>query len=132
MRIGVESGTAVVGPVGDGDQMRYGAVGEVVGLAAALQSAAKPGTVLVGPATRTAAEEIFEWGPSQDIPVPSGRQPAQRELSRRGAARIGRRGRPSSPGGPGHARRARCRASRTDRCGAGGRGWHRRGGRRGR
>jgi hypothetical protein len=26
--------------------------------------------VLVGPATRTAGEEIFEWGPSQDIPVP--------------------------------------------------------------
>ena len=30
-RIGVESGTAVVGPVGEGDQVRYGAVGEVVG-----------------------------------------------------------------------------------------------------
>ena len=122
----------MVGPVGDGDQMRYGAVGEVVGLAAALQSAAKPGTVLVGPATRTAAEEIFEWGPSQDIPVPSGASPLSGELSRRGAARIGRRGRPASPGGPGHARRARCRASRTDRCGAGGRGRHRRGRRRGR
>ncbi|HTW10910.1 MAG TPA: AAA family ATPase, partial [Acidimicrobiales bacterium] len=74
-RIGVESGTAVVGPVGDGDHMRYGAVGEVVGLAAALQAAAKPGTVLVGPATRAAAEEIFEWGPSQDIPVSSGAGP---------------------------------------------------------
>ncbi len=44
--------------------MRYGAVGEVVGVAAALQSAAKPGTVLVGPATRAATEEIFEWGPA--------------------------------------------------------------------
>jgi class 3 adenylate cyclase/tetratricopeptide (TPR) repeat protein/two-component SAPR family response regulator len=75
VRIGVESGTAVVGPVGDGDQMRYAAVGEVVGLAAALQSAAKPGTVLVGPATRAAAEEIFEWGPSQGIPVSSGASP---------------------------------------------------------
>ena len=72
VRIGVESGTAVVGPIGDGDQMRYGAVGEVIGVAAALQSAAKPGTVLVGPATRAAAEGIFEWGPGQDIPVSSG------------------------------------------------------------
>ena len=61
-----------MGPIGDGDQMRYGAVGEVIGVAAALQSAAKPGTVLVGPATRAAAEEIFEWGPGQDIPVSSG------------------------------------------------------------
>jgi class 3 adenylate cyclase len=40
--------------------MRYGAVGEVVGVAAAMQSAAKPGTVLVGPTTRAVAEDIFE------------------------------------------------------------------------
>ena len=72
VRIGVESGTAVVGPVDDGDQVRYGAVGEVVGLAAALQSSAKPGTVLVGPATRTAAEEMFEWGPARTYPCPRG------------------------------------------------------------
>ena len=75
VRIGVESGTAVVGPIGDGDQMRYGAVGEVVSVAAALQSAAKPGTVLVGPSTRAASEEIFEWGPSQVIPVSSASTP---------------------------------------------------------
>jgi class 3 adenylate cyclase/tetratricopeptide (TPR) repeat protein len=75
VRVGVESGTAVVGPLGANDQMRYGAVGEVIGVAAALQSTAKPGTVLVGPATRAAAEEIFEWGPRQEIPVPSGAQP---------------------------------------------------------
>ena len=88
VRIGVESGTAVVGPIGDGDQMRYGAVGEVVGVAAALQSAAKPGTVLVGPATRAAAEEIFEWGPGQDVPVPSGASPLSGSyLAGRGHAR---------------------------------------------
>ncbi len=67
VRIGVESGTAVVGPIGHGEQMRHGTVGEVVGVAAALQSAAKSGTVLVGPSTRAAAQEIFEWGPSPDI-----------------------------------------------------------------
>ena len=75
VRIGVESGTAVVGPMGDGDQVRYGAIGEVVGAAAALQSAAKPGTVLVGPSTRAAAEEIFDWGPNQDIGMSSGAHP---------------------------------------------------------
>ena len=75
VRIGVESGTAVVGPMGDGDQVRYGAIGEVVGAAAALQSAAKPGTVLVGPSTRAAAEEIFDWGPNQDIGMSSGTHP---------------------------------------------------------
>jgi class 3 adenylate cyclase/two-component SAPR family response regulator/tetratricopeptide (TPR) repeat protein len=75
VRIGVESGTAVVGPIGDGDQRRYQAVGGVVAVAGALQSAAKPGTVLVGPATRAAADEIFEWGPNREIPVPSGAGP---------------------------------------------------------
>jgi class 3 adenylate cyclase len=75
VRIGVESGTAVVGPIGDGDQMRYGAVGEAVGVAATLQSAAKPGTVLVGPSTRAAAEQIFEWGPNQDLPMSYGTPP---------------------------------------------------------
>ena len=70
VRIGVESGMAVVGPVGEGDQRRYGAVGEVVGMAGALQSAAKPGTVLVGPATRAAADEIFERCRSGRSPCP--------------------------------------------------------------
>jgi class 3 adenylate cyclase len=96
VRVGVESGTAVVGPVGDGDQVRYAAVGEVVGLAAALQSAAKPGTVLVGPATRAATEEIFEWGPSQDIPVPSAAGPLIGSYlvgaRPRSVAEVGRRG----------------------------------------
>ena len=93
VRIGVESGTAVVGPIGDGDQRLYGAVGEVVGVAAALQAAAKPGTVLVGPATRAAAEEIFEWGPAQDIPVPSGDDPV------RGSYLVGARPRPDAESG---------------------------------
>ena len=116
VRIGVESGTAVVGPIGDGDQMRYGAVGEVVGVAAALQSAAKPGTVLVGPATRAAAEEIFEWGPSQDIPVPSGASPLS------GSYLVGARPGPDAEAGRRRlaaratARRTRRRASGADRC----------------
>src|SRR6185437_16444942 len=52
LRIGVESGPAVVGPVGDGARVEYAAFGDVVSVAAALQSAARPGSVLVGPATR--------------------------------------------------------------------------------
>ena len=129
-RIGVESGTAVVGPAGDGDQMRYGAVGEVVGLAATLQSAAKPGTVLVA-RPPVQPPRRFRVGAQPGHTRALGGQPAQGELSRGGAARIGRRGRPPWPGGPGHARRARCRASGADRCRARGGGWQRRGGGRG-
>ncbi|HXW80618.1 MAG TPA: AAA family ATPase, partial [Acidimicrobiales bacterium] len=44
-----------------------GAVGEVVGTAAALQSVARPASVLVGPATRSATEGLFEWGPTVEV-----------------------------------------------------------------
>ena len=43
--------------------------------AAALQSAAKPGSVLVGPATKAATEGIFEWGPVNQVAVDGRRQP---------------------------------------------------------
>jgi class 3 adenylate cyclase len=74
VRVGVETGPAVVGPVG-GDKMGYGAVGDVVGTAAALQSVARPGSVLVGPATRAATEGIFEWGPREDVLLSPGAKP---------------------------------------------------------
>jgi len=73
LRIGVETGPAVVGPIGAGQGAHYDAVGEVALTAAALQSAAKPTSVLVGPATRRAAQGIFEWGATQEVPIPPGR-----------------------------------------------------------
>jgi DNA-binding SARP family transcriptional activator len=69
VRAGVETGVAVVGPLATGTAVGYGAVGEVVEAAAALQSVARPGSVLVGPATRAATEGIFEWGPGADVLV---------------------------------------------------------------
>ncbi len=75
VRIGVESGPAVVGPIGGGGRVEYGAVGEVVAVAAALQSAARPGSVLVGPATRAATDDRFEWGPSDELTRPGGAKP---------------------------------------------------------
>ncbi len=65
VRVGIETGPAVVGPLGAGTA--YGAVGEVVGAAAAVQSAAKAGSVLVGPVTRAATEGVFEWGPTEEV-----------------------------------------------------------------
>ena len=70
VRIGVESGPAVVGPIGGGGRVEYGAVGEVAALAAGLQSVARPGSVLVGPATRAAVEDHFVWGPSDELARP--------------------------------------------------------------
>jgi DNA-binding SARP family transcriptional activator len=62
LRIGVETGPAVLGPIGGGGRVEYGAVGEVVSLAAALQALARPGTALIGAVTRTAVAPLFTWG----------------------------------------------------------------------
>lgn len=75
LRAGVESGPAVVGPIEAHGVAHYAAVGEVVGAAAALQSGARPGSVLVGPATHAVAEGLFEWGPGEDVVAVPGAKP---------------------------------------------------------
>jgi class 3 adenylate cyclase len=94
IRVGVETGPAVVGPLGYGAQPSYCPVGEVVGVAAALQSVAKAGTVLVGPATRAATEEVFVWGPAEEVVVAQGAKPLSCSYLERPLAR--------SPGYRGH------------------------------
>jgi predicted ATPase/class 3 adenylate cyclase len=75
VRAGVETGQAVVGPIGKGASAGYGAVGEVVGAAAALQSVARPGSVLVGPVTHAATSGLFEWGPTEGVATSMGAKP---------------------------------------------------------
>ncbi len=75
LRIGVESGAAVVGPIGDGAKVEYAAFGDVVSVAAALQSAARPGSVLVGPATRAATAHLFSWGPAEEVTLAADAKP---------------------------------------------------------
>jgi ABC-type transport system substrate-binding protein/class 3 adenylate cyclase len=67
VRVGVDTGPVVVGPVGAGSRVEYGATGDSVNVAARLQSAAEPGSVLAGPETRRLAERQFSWGPSQRL-----------------------------------------------------------------
>ena len=69
VRAGVETGPAVVAAIGKGTSAGYGAVGEVVGAAAALQSVARPASVLVGPVTHAATSGLFEWGPTRQWPL---------------------------------------------------------------
>ncbi|MGH7268306.1 MAG: AAA family ATPase, partial [Candidatus Rokuibacteriota bacterium] len=59
MRIGVHSGTVVVGRIGDNLRMDYTAQGDTVNLAARLEQACRPGGVLVSQATRRLAEGAF-------------------------------------------------------------------------
>jgi ABC-type oligopeptide transport system substrate-binding subunit/class 3 adenylate cyclase len=67
VRVGVESGPVVVGAVGAGSRVEYGATGDAMNVAARLQSAADPGSILVGAGTTERVEPLFEWGPEQRL-----------------------------------------------------------------
>jgi hypothetical protein len=91
VRIGIETGPAVVGPIGGWTKVEYVAVGEVVGVAASLQSVASAGSVLVGPATRAATEGVFEWGPTEKVALNAHTRPLMASYLERPKARGARR-----------------------------------------
>jgi class 3 adenylate cyclase/tetratricopeptide (TPR) repeat protein len=62
VRIGIDTGEAVLGPVGASSRIEYGAVGDVVNTAARLQGRAPAGSALVSSRTRKAVEALFRWG----------------------------------------------------------------------
>ena len=67
LRIGIETGPAVLGPIGGGARVEYGAVGEVVSTAAVLASRAIPGSAMVGPVTRAVVGHLFSWDAREQI-----------------------------------------------------------------
>lgn len=69
VRVGIETGLVVLGPVGGGGRVEYGATGDAINTAARLQSHAEPGTVLVGEATRRAAAGWFVWANERRLDV---------------------------------------------------------------
>jgi class 3 adenylate cyclase len=60
VRVGIHSGPVVVGDVGDDLHLEYLAVGDTVNLAARIQGAAEPGTVLISSETQRLAGPVFE------------------------------------------------------------------------
>ena len=88
LRIGLNTGPVVVGKIGDDLRMDYTAVGDTTNLAARLQQAARPGTVVISASTHAAIEGYFETHDLGDLPA-KGRAPARafevlRARSRRG------------------------------------------------
>jgi class 3 adenylate cyclase len=75
VRVGIETGLVVLGPVGASSRIEYGAVGDAVIAAFRLQSSASLQTVLVGEAARRGIEQIFEWGAVQELSLKGKAQP---------------------------------------------------------
>src|SRR2546422_2131342 len=69
MRIGLTTGLVVVGSIGDDLRMDYTAVGDTTNLAARMQTAARPGSVLVTEATHNAIQGYFETLDLGELPV---------------------------------------------------------------
>ncbi len=61
VRIGIETGSAVIGDVvGEGVSREISVIGETPNIAARLQSLAKPNSVVIGPSTRRLVNRAFE------------------------------------------------------------------------
>jgi len=69
MRIGLSSGSVVVGSIGDELRMDYTAKGDTTNLASRMESMAKPGTVLVTKGTYRKSMDQFEFRSLGKVPV---------------------------------------------------------------
>ncbi len=91
VRVGIETGLVVIGPIGGGSHHETGATGDAVNVAARLQSHAEIGTVLVGPETRRQLGDGISWGPTRRLELKG-----QSEIVEAAAA-LGRNARRADP-----------------------------------
>lgn len=77
VRIGLNTGLVVVGDIGTDLHMEYLAVGDTVNLAARLQSAAEPGSILVSQKTRKLAGQMFEFEDLGELEVKGKSEPVR-------------------------------------------------------
>src|SRR5438094_2530161 len=88
IRVGLNSGEVVVRAIGNDLRMDYTAVGETTHLAARMEQLARPGTVLIGPATLQLVEGFVAVKSLGPVPVKGRSEPVEvYELSGIGPAR---------------------------------------------
>lgn len=68
-RIGVESGEVVLRTLHTGGRLEYNPIGHTINLAARLQSAARPGSILIGDSTRRLVEGYFDLTPLPPLTI---------------------------------------------------------------
>jgi tetratricopeptide (TPR) repeat protein len=92
VRVGIETGLAVLAQMGGGDKVEYGAMGDSLNTAARLQAKADPGGVLVGPETFRLIARRFECGEPRELELKgkAERVPAYPVIAAREAADAGR------------------------------------------
>jgi len=77
MRIGLNSGSVVVGSIGDDLRMDYTAVGDTTNLAHRMQDMANPGSVLVSGHTHRLARDFFEFASLGKVAVKGKERPQE-------------------------------------------------------
>ncbi len=96
VRVGVETGLAVLAPMGGARPIQFGAMGDAINTAARLEAAAGPGSMLVGPHTFDLVEPAFEWSDPVELSL---KGKAGAVIARRPRARRAVGGRGAEPGG---------------------------------
>ncbi len=91
VRVGVNTGLVVLGSIGGGQRVEYAAFGDAVNVAARLQAAASPGSVLVADATRRLVETQYQWGDPTSLDLKGRTEPVRASVALRSAAGAERR-----------------------------------------
>jgi class 3 adenylate cyclase/tetratricopeptide (TPR) repeat protein len=91
VRQGLNSGLVVVGSIGSDLRMDYTAVGDTTNVAARLQQAAEPGSIVIGEATHRLVADYFDTRPLAELSVRGKTEPIRAwavEAAREGRTRL--------------------------------------------